>query len=224
MSWQANTISRYDFDPLFKHSNEVATRTRREFRHEVAAIKAALRCLDVLFHGLQAKPISLQSNVRMALVARFTNHLWSQFLLCERGLILDCFNASSTALETTALYWLICVNSTAASLYGAERSVPPVKMRERLEAEGVDVAELRDLYSFESGVGHVGNHSDNLQIRWEGGGTGHLLLGGGYLPHMQGPILQSIPASILRVVRHDPDCRVEVTDDRLVARGTGGVD
>lgn len=201
-------MNRYSFDLIIKHSNETSLRVRKEFRKEVSNVKSIFIVLDNLFRGREQYPISLQRNVQLALIARFTNHIFSLFLLSERGLILDAFNASRSAIETTAFYWLVCIDPSAANLYQGERSLAPVKVREMLEARGVDVKELRELYSLESGISHVGNDYDNLQIRWEERKTGKLLIGGSFDPEIQKHILKSIPVMATMFVQHDPDCTV----------------
>lgn len=165
------------------------------------------------FHAIELEPKGLVRNVKLALIARFTNHLFSALLLGERGLLLDAFNCSRAALETTAFYWLVCKDNNAAQMYDAEKSVPPVEVRKRLEAIGIDVAAIRERYSLESTVAHVGNKYDQLQIRWERGGDGRLLIGGGIVPEVQKALFEGIVRATFRFIRFDDRYDVPDLDD-----------
>ena len=155
---------RYNFDLLLKHSNETALQTRRSMKPEMASVRESFAFLAKHFDRIERQPKSHIRNVKMALTGRFTNHLFSHFLLCERGVILDSINCVRSATEVTAFYWLVCRDPSSAGLYDAETSPRPVEIRKRLEKLGIDVDELREQYGFESLVSHVGNKYDNLQI------------------------------------------------------------
>jgi hypothetical protein len=127
----------YRLELLIRHSNETAMATRRNFKMQMDAVRKSFAFLDHHFRTLEADPKSLARNVKMVLTTRFTNHLFSSLLLCERGLILDAFNCSRTGIETTAFYWLVCLDPDSAPLYEQERSPPPVEVRKRLEVLGV---------------------------------------------------------------------------------------
>lgn len=216
--------SKYSFDLLLKHSNDLSLSTRRNFKSQMASVRSAIGFMNKHFSSLESKPRGLVRNVKMALTARFTNHLFSTVLLCERGLILDSFNCSRSGIETTAFYWLVCLDPEAAELYQGERSQPPVEVRKRLEALGVDVKEIRELYGFESTIAHVGNKYDNLQIRWEDGGkNGGLLIGGGESPTVQRAILEALPSAVARFVKHDADYIVTVQDAQFEAKAKESV-
>jgi hypothetical protein len=206
---------RYNFDLLLKHSNETALSTRRNHKPQMACVRSAFGFLDVHFHRLEQKPVGLVRNVKLALTARFTNHLFSMVQLCERGLVLDAFNCSRSGIETSAFYWLVCLDPQTAALYEAERSQPPVEVRKRLETLGVEVKELRELYSYESAIAHVGNKYDNLQIRWDEGASGKLMVGGGSVPLVQRAILETVPSTVARFVRHDDDYLVTIREDHF---------
>jgi hypothetical protein len=206
----------YRLELLIRHSNETALAARRDFKTQMEAVRKSFAFLDYHFRTLESEPKSLFRNVKMVLTTRFTNHLFSTLLLCERGLILDAFNCSRSGIETTAFYWLVCLDPNSAVLYEQERSPPPVEVRKRLEALGVDVNEIRQLYSFESGIAHVGNKYDNLQIRWEEGANGKLMVGGGSNPPVQCSMLEAMPSAIARFIRHDEKYIVTIEKDRFV--------
>ncbi|MEK7245433.1 MAG: hypothetical protein AAB223_05385 [Pseudomonadota bacterium] len=195
----------YRFELLFKHSNETALNMRRTLKREMMEARKVFSFLDYHFQTLEKKPKSHLRNVKMALTARFINHLFAALLLIDRGLILDAFNCLRSALETTAFYWLVCRDEHAAPLYDAEKSLAPVEVRKRLEALGVDVRAIRDLYQLESTIAHVGNPYDQLQIRWEQGANGKLLIGGGPNSELQKPMLEEIIRTVFRFVKFEKD-------------------
>lgn len=98
-------------------------------------------------------------------------------------------------------------------MYNAEKSVPPVEIRKRLEALGVDVGAIREIYSRESAVAHVGNKYDQLQIRWEQGGDGRLLIGGGIVPDVQKALFEGITRATFRFVKFEDRYDVPDLDD-----------
>ena len=206
---------RYQFDLLYRHSNELALDTRRTFKKEVVTVKASFGFLAQHLDRLERQPKSHVRNVRMALTARFTNHLFAHVLLAERGLLLDAANAARSATETLAFYWLVCNDDSAAGLYDAQESPRPVDIRKRLEALGIDVNELRAHYGYESAVSHVGNKYDNLQISWEKERTGKLHIGGGGDPNVRRAMLDGLPRYIAMFAMHDPDYVVTIGDGQV---------
>lgn len=201
--------ARYNYEMLFRHSGELALETRKVGKEELAQVRSAFAFLSRHFHNLEGKPTSHSRNVRMALSARFTNHLFSYVMLCERGLILDASNCSRSALETIAFYWLVCADPDSASLYDADESPRPVEIRKRLEALDIEVDELRSHYGFGSTVSHVGNKYDNLQIVWQREQEGKLQIGGGGSTELRLALLAEVPAYILLFARHDRDYIIE---------------
>ncbi len=136
-------------------------------------------------------------------------------MLIERGLLLDAFNCSRAALEAAAFYWLVVKDPTTASHYEAEQSLKPVEVRKRLEALGVDIGPLRELYSFQSAVAHVGNKTDGLQITWDKGASGQLLVGGGGDTGVQDALLFGMIKAAFRFVKHDEGYVVPDLDARF---------
>ena len=100
-----------------------------------------------------------------------------------------------------------------AAFYDVERSPKPIEVRKRLEALGIDVGPLRDLYSFQSEVAHVGNKTDMLQIAWEKDTNGRLLIGGGVDLTVQRALLISMIKAAFRFVRYDEDYIVPDLDE-----------
>jgi hypothetical protein len=209
------SAARYSFDLLFRHSNQLATTTRQTLKHPLGQSRRLFAFLSNHFAALEREPRSLVRNVKLALTARFTNHMFSQLLLIERGLLLDAFNCSRASLEATAFYWLVCKDPTTAELYDGERSPKPVDVRRRLEQLGVDVSALRELYSFQSEIAHVGNKTDGLQISWDSVKDGRLLVGGGLEPVVQRAMLVGMVKSVFRFVKFDGDYIVPDLDKEL---------
>lgn len=207
--------ARYSFDLLFRHSNQTAILTRQTLKHPIEQARRLFTFLSNHFSTLEKEPRGLVRNVKLALTARFINHMFSQLLLIERGLLLDAFNCSRAAIETTALYWLVCKDPSAAALYDGDRSPKPVDVRRRLEGLGVDIGVLRDLYSFQSEIAHVGNKTDGLQIAWKDTKDGRLLIGGGGDQSVQRALLVGMVKSVFRFVKHDENYIVPDLDKEL---------
>ncbi len=205
--------NRYRFELLLNHSNETALSTRKSLKREISEARKMFKFLDHHFHSLEKKPIGLVRNVKLALTTRFINHLFSALLLVERGLILDAFNCTRSALETTAFYWLVCHDDSAATLYNDKKSPPPVEIRKRLEGLGVDVGPIRERYSLESEIVHVGNRYDHLQIHWETESKGKLLVGGASNPNVQKAMLGEIVEAVSRFLKFEQDYIVRDVDD-----------
>lgn len=199
---------RYNFELVMKHSNILAKESQKNNKERHGSARRTLSFLGQIIDEIGDEPKSHQRNVRMTLATRFFNHLLSQMLLTERGLLLDASNSSRSATETIAFYWLICVAPSAASLYDASSSPRPVEIRKRLERLNIDVSELRDAYSHQSEVAHVGNSYDNMQIRWGKNNDGELHVGGGANNEIENRSFSAIVSSILMFLRYDPNYEV----------------
>lgn len=203
---------KYDFDLLNRHSNSLALESRRTFKREVIHVKEAFRLIDRLWAPINELPKGHLRNVKLALLARFTNHLFSQTILTERGLILDAINCARSVTETTAFYWLVCVAPEFATKYDAEKSPRPVEIRKELENLGIDIEELKDRYGSESTASHVGNPTDSWQIDWRNEKDGLLMVGGGRSPELQRILLSQVFFSALQFFKHDPLFEIVQTD------------
>jgi hypothetical protein len=197
---------RYNFDLIMRHSNALAIDSRKNNKEPHGSARKALSFLGQIIDEIGDESKSHQRNVRMALATRFFNHLLSQMLLTERGLFLDASNSSRSATETTAFYWLVCLDSSAACLY--DKSLRPVEIRKKLETLNIDVSELRGFYSHQSGVAHVGGPYDNMQIRWNGNNNGELSVGGGANNELESIYFNTIFASIALFIKYDPTYEV----------------
>ncbi len=195
---------KYGFDLLNRHSNHLMQESRRNYKKEMKTVKEAFRRLDSLRVTIDDLPKGHLRNVKLALLTRFTNHLFATTFLAERGLILDAINSVRSATETTAFYWLVCVAPENAKKYDEPESPRPVEIRKKLEELGVCVEELRDRYKYESIASHVGNPTDNWQIDWQNDKDGLLLVGGGSSPHLQSILLKQVFFSALLFFKHDP--------------------
>lgn len=204
--------AKYGYDLLLRHSNDLALHSRRNFKKEMTKVREVFLALSRHFAMLLEKPKSHSNNVKLALTTRFANHLFSAVQLIERGLLLDAATCLRSATETTAFYWLVDSDPASASLYDAEKSPRPVEIRKKLEALGIDISDLRERYGIESGVGHVGNRSDNLQIAWESNRDGVLLYGGGAQPGSQKLMLEDVQMYLVNFFRADSTYEVKQSE------------
>lgn len=205
--------TRFQFAHLEKHSQWLANETMTKCAERRAAASETISFLGVVFETVEKQPKSLFRNVRLMLIARFMNHLYSMFLLVERGLFLDAHACARSATEATAFYWMICIDQSYAEEYNKKRSPRPVDVRKKLEAHGIDVSEIRDIYSHQSDVVHVGNSFDQMQVRWHDAESGEISVGGRSEPELQGSAFNAIVASMVIFLRYDPDFEpVERTD------------
>lgn len=194
--------TRYSPEALEKHSNTVQQQCTNECNERRSAAIEAISFLGHVFETTETEPISLQRNVRLMLIGRMMNHLYAEFLLIERGLSLDAQNAARSAIESTAWYWLVCIQPAAADDYDTESSPRPVEIRKRLEKEGVDVEEIRDAYSNYSHVAHVGNKLDRIQVDWST--QSRVLIGGSENAEFQNAMFNEIVAKMVLFLRYDP--------------------
>lgn len=196
---------RFQFAALEKHSRALVQETKTECAERRLAASETISFLGVVFETVEKQPKSLFRNVRLMLIARFMNHLYSMFLLVERGLFLDAQACARSATEATAFYWMICIDQNSAEDYDKKQSPRPVDVRKKLEAHGVDVSEIRDIYSYQSDVVHVGNSFDQMQVRWHGPENGEIAVGGRSDPALQRPAFNAIVAAMVIFLRYDPD-------------------
>lgn len=195
---------KYQYDLLHRHSNALAISTRQKLKKEMRTAKEGFRLIDSLWWPINDLPRGHLRNVRLALLTRFTNHLFAQTILTERGLILDAINSARSATETTAFYWLVCVAPENAPQYDAQESPRPVEIRKELERRGIDISELRDRYQQESTAAHVGNPTDKWQMEWQNDKDGLLMVGGGPNLQLQSILLEQVFFSALTYFKHDP--------------------
>ncbi|MGB2442604.1 hypothetical protein [Planktomarina sp.] len=197
--------SRYQFAALERHSQALANETESKCAENRLAASNTISFLGSVFETVEQQPKSLFRNVRLMLIARFMNHLYSMFLLVERGLFLDAHACARAATESTAFYWMICIDQCYAEEYIKEQSPRPVEVRKELEKRGVDVKELKDIYSHQSEVVHVGNSSDQMQVRWHDLENGEIGIGGRSETELQRSAFNAIVASMVIFLRYDPD-------------------
>ena len=190
------TRGKYGFQMIFRHSNALAIESRRLFKVENHTIERAFVVLDALFDYLQKQPKTLARNVKLVLLTRFINHIFSAHLLVERGLLLDAHNPLRSALESVAFYWLVCFDPASAEQFEGRNSPRPVEIRRRLEELGADVSGLRDEYSFLSEVSHVGNPTEHIQLDWKTKNDATLLVGGARNISIQRHLLAAMPNMI----------------------------
>ena len=209
------SANKYAFDLLFRHSNNLAQGTKRSLKQPIHEARKLFAFRGRHFAEIESEAPSLTRNVKLALTARFINHQFAQLMLIERSLLLDAFNCSRSALETTAFYWLVVKEPASAALYDADTSPRPIEIRGRLETLGVDISPLRELYNLQSEVAHVGNKTDGLQIAWERELNGRLMVGGGGDENVQRALLVGMIKSVFRFVKHDEQYEVPDLDEIL---------
>ena len=197
--------TRFQFAALEKHSQIVTKETKSKCADRRLAASETISFLGVVFETVEQQPKCLFRNVRLMLIARFMNHLYSMFSLVERGLFLDAQACARSATEATAFYWMICIDQSSAEDYDKKRSPRPVDIRKKLEVNGIDVSELRDIYSHQSEVVHVGNKSDQIQVDWRAPDNGEINIGGRSDPELQRSAFNAIVASMVLFLRYDPD-------------------
>jgi hypothetical protein len=195
---------KYGFQMLSRHSNHLALESRKLFKSENNTIERTFSVLDELFAYLQRQPSNLARNVKLVLLTRFINHLLAAHILLERGLILDVHNLFRSALETTAFYWLICLQPQSAEQIVAPTSPRPVEIRKRIEQLGGDLAGLKAEYGFLSEVGHVGNPTEHIQLDWQSPKNAKLLVGGARNIEVERHLLKHVPNMVGRFIFYEP--------------------
>lgn len=204
---------KYTYENLIRHSDSISLSSRKLLKHDIDKIKGAFSFLDQHFSYLESLPKSLQKNVKMALSCRFINHLFSYFTLVERGLYFDAANCLRSATEVIAMYWLVCVDETTASLYDNEKSPRPVEIRKKLESIGCDITDIRETYGTLSGISHVGNKNDSLHIDWiDAGQDGLLQVGGGQNSERQKQMLEDINRALLLFIRYEDQYEISCSE------------
>lgn len=156
---------------------------------------------DNYFKDIENQQPSLERNVRMMLACKLFNHVYSAFILAESGLLVDAVLCERNALETIAFHWLICLDPDAHEEYERNNIPRPVEVRQRLEKLGVDISHLRDIYSRDSEISHVGRNSERFHSRMESTSKGELLFGGAFSPNDQAEMFRFLPA-LLYLFRH----------------------
>lgn len=197
--------SRFQFSKIAKHSQGLVREAKEKCSERRRAATETISFIGFIFETVEQQPKSLFKNVRQMLIARFLNHLYSMFILVERGLFIDAYSCARSATETTAFYWAICVDHEFAENYDRSRSPQPVDVRKKLEAHGIDISEIKDVYRHQSEVVHVGNKSDQLQVRWDDPINGQISVGGGSDPELQRSAFNAIVAMMVIFLRYDPD-------------------
>jgi len=218
--------ARYGLDALWRHSETTAHTTRRHLQKNAQGVTLSLRqAFDLLsrhFDSTQSEPKSHSRNVRLALTARFINHLHSFVMLAERGLLPDAVDCSRSATETMAFHWRVCRDPEAAGLYDAAISPRPGEVRRRLEELGIDVSELKSQYGRESSISHVGNPYDDLQIAWAAPDTGTILVGGGGDLDTRQAMVGAVIFDAARFLAHDARYVVSIGPEAVSINNIAG--
>lgn len=185
---------KYSFNNLRRHTLSIRTQVSSALKNVRPSIDQAFEDFDSNFTELENQPTTLDRNVRLMLACKLLNHVYSAFILAESGLLVDAVLCERNALETVSFHWLICLDPSAAEEYERNIIPRPVEVRRRLEKLGVDVTRLKNIYTADSEISHVGRKSERFHSRWESSVTGQLLLGGAFSPNDQVELFQFLPA------------------------------
>ncbi|MDR3715215.1 MAG: hypothetical protein P4L51_20575 [Puia sp.] len=169
---------RYTFNNLERHTNSIRLGARKIIRKHRSFLNQAFSDFSKHLDEIEQQPPSLQRNVKLMLACKVFNHVYSGIILIESGLTVDAIICERSALESIAFHWLVCVDPTAAGEYETEKVPRPVEVRRRLEKLGVDISQLREMYSFDSEFTHVGRSSERFDNQLESSLKGSVLFGG----------------------------------------------
>ncbi len=188
-------VHKYTYEGLAKHTASIRSQVSGVMHEHRSLLDQAFSDFSEYLEEIEQQPPSLERNVRMMLSCKLFNHVYAGIILAECGLIADASMCERSALETVAFHWLITVEPGSASEYETGKVPRPVEVRRRLESHGVDISNLRELYSSGSQLTHVGRKAERFNSRLESPLKGALLFGGAsslsdqsemvhFLPHL----------------------------------------
>ncbi|MBW4693347.1 MAG: hypothetical protein KME27_16470 [Lyngbya sp. HA4199-MV5] len=194
--------SRYSLEKLRKHSESVRLKSLSLQKEQQDFIEKAFADFSENLAEIEQQPPTLERNVKLILACKLFNHVYSGFILAERGLIVNAVLCERNALETIAFHWLVSLDGNALHEYEQGNVPRPVEVRRRLEKLGVDVENIRSIYASGSEISHVGRESERFHSRWESSFEGRLLFGGDFAPDDQAEMFRFLPA--LLYLFHQP--------------------
>lgn len=195
------SAKKYTFNGLERHTNSIRMNARKIIRKHRPSLNRAFTDFSKYLDELENSPPSLERNVKLLLGCKLFNHVYSGLVLAEAGLTVDAIICERSAFETIAFHWLVCLDPSAAKEYEAEQVPQPVKVRLRLEKLGVDVSQLRELYSIGSGFTHVGRDAERFHSQMASSQEGLLLFGGTDSIIDQGFLFEILPRLLYLFVK-----------------------
>ena len=187
-------VVRFTLDRLRTHSASIRAEIAPTLCTHSAQFDEALKEFSQFLDDLEAQPVTLQRNVKLMLSCKLLNHVYSALILAENGLIVDLILCERNALETVAFHWLVCLDANALGEYDSGNIPRPVEVRRRLESLGVDISDIRDLYSSGSQVSHVSRESERFHSDLASALSGKLLFAGSHSPEDQREMFTFLPA------------------------------
>jgi hypothetical protein len=153
---------KYSFKNLQKHTMDIKGSFVNFGSPLYAFIDDAFRDFSEVIEKLEGEPPSLERNVKLILACKLLNHIYSGIVLAENGLIDGAIACERSALETVAYFWLVCLDSRICAEYNNGKRMQPVEVRKLLERAGVNITDIRKLYSRASDIVHVGRNSERF--------------------------------------------------------------
>ena len=184
---------KYSYDNLVIHTSYIRSKAKSIVEEQRVLLDEAFSDFSGALAELEQQPKSIERNVKMMLACKMFNHVYSGIILAESGLLADALLCERSALETIAFHWLICVEPSSALEYESGKTLRPVEVRRRLESHGVDIENIRDLYSIGSEFAHVGRSGERLNCSLKSPTEGSLLFGGTSSPNDQSELLNYLP-------------------------------
>ena len=186
--------TKFSFAQLRRHTEYIRAETTATLRKNSSFIQEAFDTFDAYIKELEGQPATLERNVKLMLACKLLNHVYSALILTECGLIVDAILCGRNALEVVACHWLVCLDPDALTKYANNNIARPVEVRRRLEKLGADISQIRDIYSGDSKVAHVGRTSERFHSEWESQSEGVLRFGGALNPEDQNHMFGYLPA------------------------------
>jgi hypothetical protein len=186
--------SKYSLENLRKHTEFVRLKSLELQNDQQSFIDQAFSDFSENIDEVQQKPATLERNVRLVLACKMFNHVYSGFILAERGLIVNAVLCQRNALETIAFHWLVSLDKDALNEYEQGNIPRPVEVRKRLEQLDVDISAIKSIYASCSKISHVGRSSERFHSREDSSSGYKLLFGGDSSPDDQAELFRFLPA------------------------------
>jgi hypothetical protein len=171
---------KYTFEKLKKHTEMIQSNAEPLISKNKVAWDDAVTLFSEYFQKLEDSPESTIKNVKMLLVARFMNHLYSSFLLVVSGMSSDAVTCQRSAIEVLSAYKLLCVEPELAEKYNKDKFLKPYEVRDQLGNLGYpeEKEKIKGIYSSASGITHVNRDHERFTVKWEQECSSVLYIGG----------------------------------------------
>ncbi len=189
---------RYSFEKLLKHTEVIRADSKALILKNKKAWDEAVGSFSDYFQSLEDSPKSIDRNVKIVLATRFMNHLYSSFILSERGMISDAVTCERSAIEVLSAYKLLCVKPELAEKYNKGKFLKPYEVRDMLEKLGYpeENEKIKGIYSSASGIVHVNRDHERFSMEWEKESSGVLFVGGRFSENDVSHMLEFLPVLI----------------------------